>query len=103
MTETVAPTVVRMHAGDRMVHRIGGVATVSEYHDLGPANQVTGRGQRPRFVASSLSSQRLPLSRWESSGAAQTLLGRVGERQVSAWHLTQASQLMSIGGPTFRG
>ena len=50
-SETVAPTIVCMHSGGRIVHSIASVATVSEYHDLGPANQVTGRGRQPRVVA----------------------------------------------------
>lgn len=41
--KTAAPAVPRVHLGDRMVDGIGGDATVSYCHELGPANQVTGR------------------------------------------------------------
>lgn len=50
-TETVAPTLERVHFKDCMARRIGGDATVSDCHDLGPANQVTGRWRWPRVVA----------------------------------------------------
>ena len=58
--ETAAPTVQRVHFEDRMVDRIGGDATMSDCHDLGPANQVTGRWRWPRVVAF----ESPPASKW---------------------------------------
>jgi hypothetical protein len=59
-SETAAPAIRRMHFEGRMVNGIGGDATVSDCHELGPANQVTGRWRWPRVVAF----ESPPASKW---------------------------------------
>lgn len=100
-SETVAPTIVCGAIWRPHGQGAGSVATVSEFHDLEPANQVTGRGRWTRVVASILPSYcHLLIGLTRSSTDLDVSRGRKTSKHLAAH---QASQSTRIGGPTFRG